>query len=125
MPQLQNLAMDRFRQCLHSSHLVPDAEEIHEMYALSPVGSGMRALLIRIAARQIMDPEVERDVQAYHECFAAEPSFAVALVREIRLMSGGMLFSDPTKGDGCEFHEHAEGESCQVTGLTNDVVSQT
>lgn len=116
IPALANLAIDRLRRCLHTAHLVPDADEIHEMYNSSPEGSGMRNLMIRIAARQIMDPEVERDVQAYFGCFEKSPEFAVGLVREIRRLSGGVLFGNPNAGSGCEYHEHAEGEACDGVG---------
>lgn len=83
------------------------------MYRTASEGSRMRSLMIRIAARQIMDPEVERDVQAYAGCFASSPEFAVGLVGEIRRLSGGILFGDPTSGETCEYHEHAKGEACR------------
>lgn len=116
MVRLKNLAMDVYRRCLNESQLVPDADEIDEIYRRSPVGSPFNSLMISIAARQIMDPEVERDLGAYRKCFEANPEFAVELVSTIRRMSGGILFDDPTRGDSCAWHDHDDVSGCPLQG---------
>jgi hypothetical protein len=57
MPQLKNVAMDQYRKGLNEAALVPDADEIDDIYRRSPLGSPFRRLMTRIAARQIMDPD--------------------------------------------------------------------
>lgn len=116
MARLKNIAMDQYRQCLNESQLVPDAEEINEIYRASPVNSPFRALMIKIAARQIMDPDVDRDAEAYRACFDNNPSFAVEMVNAIRKMSGGILFEDPTSGDLCAYHDHTDPSGCSLHG---------
>lgn len=108
--RLVNLAMDHFRESLRSAHLVPDPEELTEMYLASPAGSRMRKLLIRIAARQIMDPEKERDVTDYQTLLEREVTFAVDLITEIRRQTGGMLLGDPNAGEGPDYREEIGGE---------------
>ncbi|ORY16833.1 hypothetical protein BCR34DRAFT_475953 [Clohesyomyces aquaticus] len=116
MPQLKNVAMDQYRKGLHEAQLVPDAEEINDIYRKSPAGSPFRRLMTQIAARQIMDPDSDRDVETYRECFVDNPEFAVGLVTAIKLGTGGMLFEDPTSGGGCEFHDHEAGPNCHIKG---------
>ena len=112
MIQLKNLAMDQYRSNLHAAELVPDAEEINEIYRAAPRGSPFRTLMTKIAARQNMDPDVDKDAQSYRACFENNPDFAVDMVNAIRYMSGGMLFDDPTNGDFCSYHDHTDGSSC-------------
>ncbi|KAF2162068.1 hypothetical protein M409DRAFT_69301 [Zasmidium cellare ATCC 36951] len=116
MTRLKNISMDQYRQCLNECQLVPDAEEINDIYRASPVGSPFRSLMIRIAARQIMDPEIDRDAEAYRKCFENNPDFAVEMVNAIRYMSGGILFDDPTYGDLCSYHDHNDVSGCQFEG---------
>ncbi|PIB00115.1 hypothetical protein CB0940_03157 [Cercospora beticola] len=116
MVKLKNLAMDQYRRCLNESQLVPDADEINDIYRTSPVGSPFRSLMVKIAARQIMDPEVERDAEAYRQCFESNPDFAIEMVTAIRQMSNGILFNDPTRGDACSYHDHADVSGCPMQG---------
>ncbi|KXS97499.1 hypothetical protein AC578_9081 [Pseudocercospora eumusae] len=116
MVRVKNLAMDVYRRCLHESQLVPDAHEINEIYRRSPKGSPFRALMINIAARQIMDPDVERDLEAYRGCFGENADFAIELVSAIRKLSGGILFEDPTHGDACAYHDHDDVTGCPMQG---------
>ncbi|KAK4553720.1 hypothetical protein LTR86_009218 [Recurvomyces mirabilis] len=120
---LANLSMDAYRLSLNTAQLVPDAEEINEIYRSSAPGSPFRKLMTRIAARQIMDPDVDKDAESYRCCFEGNTDFAVEMVNAIRSMSGGMLFEDPTtdvvdedgevEGDGpCEYHDHSDGSRC-------------
>ena len=115
MTLLKNLAMDAYRSNLHSAQLVPDAEEINEIYHWSPEGSPFRKLMVKIAARQIMDPTVDKDAESYRTCFEDSADFAVELVNAIRQMSGGTLFDDPTEGQDCEeWHDHMDGSQCDI-----------
>lgn len=116
MIRLKNIAIDQYRQGLHEAQLVPDADEINEIYRDSPTSSPFRRLMIKIAARQIMDPEVEKDAESYRACFENNPDFAVEMVNAIRYMSGGMLFEDPTAGDECVYHDHSDGTNCHIKG---------
>ena len=115
MPQLKNVAMDQYRKGLNEAGLVPDADEIDDIYRKSPPGSPFRRLMTRIAARQIMDPDNNRDVETYRQCFENNPDFAVDLVNAIRLGTGGILFDDPTDpGHECEYHDHEDGPNCNI-----------
>jgi hypothetical protein len=118
MPQLKNVAMDQYRKGLNQAELVPDADEIDEIYRKSPPGSPFRRLMTRIAARQIMDPNNFRDVGLYRQCFENNPDFAVDLVTAMKYGTGGMLFDDPTDSgvNQCEFHDHDDGPNCHVKG---------
>jgi Fe-S cluster assembly iron-binding protein IscA len=115
MVQLKNIAMDLLRQGLNEAQLVPDPTEINEIYRASPVNSPCRRLMTKIAARQIMDPEVDKDAETYRKCFEDNPDFAVEMVNAIRYSSGGMLFADPTRGDLCDYHDHSDGQNCHAT----------
>ncbi|KAF1850583.1 uncharacterized protein K460DRAFT_18091 [Cucurbitaria berberidis CBS 394.84] len=117
MAQLKNVAMDQYRKGLNQAELVPDADEIDDIYRKSPTGSPFRQLMTRIAARQIMDPGSDRDVETYRQCFENNPDFAVDLVKAIRIGTGGMLFEDPTDpGNECEYHDHEDGPNCHIKG---------
>jgi hypothetical protein len=117
MEQLKNVAIDQYRKGLNLSELVPDPNEINEIYRQSPPGSPWRGLMTRIAARQIMDPESYRDVAVYKECFSDNPDFAIELVTAIKTGTGGMLLDDPTEGgNDCEYHDHKAGPNCHVKG---------
>ncbi|KAI4924014.1 hypothetical protein J4E85_008173 [Alternaria conjuncta] len=117
MLQLKNVAMDQYRKGLNEAELVPDADEIDDIYRKSPTGSPFRTLMTRIAARQIMDPGSERDVETYRECFENNPDFAIDLVKAIRSGTGGMLFDDPTdEGHECDYHDHEAGPNCHTKG---------
>jgi hypothetical protein len=117
MPQLKNVAMDQYRKGLNEAELVPDAEEIDDIYRKSPTESPFRQLMTRIAARQIMDPGSERDVESYRQCFENNPDFALDLVKAIRHGTGGMLFEDPTEpGNPCQYHDHEDGPNCHIKG---------
>jgi hypothetical protein len=110
MPQLKNVAMDQFRKGLNQAELVPDPDEIDDMYRKSPVGSPFRHLMVKIAARQIMDPDSERDINSYRRCFENNADFA------IRQGTGGVLLDDPTTGNECEYHDHEDGPHCNLKG---------
>ena len=117
LPQLKNIAIDQYRKGLNQAELVPDPDEINDIYRKSPVGSPFRVLMTRIAARQIMDPENLTDVGVYRECFEANPDFAVDLVSAIKAGTGGMLFDDPTEvSNECEYHDHEAGPNCYIKG---------
>ncbi|PVH93864.1 hypothetical protein DM02DRAFT_211364 [Periconia macrospinosa] len=118
MPQLKNVAMDQYRKGLNEAELVPDPEEIDDIYRKSPRESPFRRLMTRIAARQIMDPDNDRDVETYRQCFENNPDFAVDLVKAIKHGAGGILFDDPTdRGNECEYHDHTvAGPNCPVQG---------
>ena len=113
---LKNLAMDAYRQNLNSAQLVPDADEINEIYRASPPDSPFRTLMTKIAARQIMDPAVDKDAESYRGCFEGNTDFAVEMVNAIRYMSGGTLFEDPTEADECAWHDHRDRSSCLGPG---------
>ncbi|KAF1924964.1 uncharacterized protein M421DRAFT_71450 [Didymella exigua CBS 183.55] len=116
MAPLKNVAMDQFRRGLNESRLVPDADELDDLYRKSPPGSPFRRLLVQIAARQIMDPDSDHPADAYRRCFAGSPDFAVELVHAIRQGTGGMLLADPTeRGSECEYHDHDDRPHCNVT----------
>ncbi|KAF2817019.1 uncharacterized protein BDZ99DRAFT_456819 [Mytilinidion resinicola] len=117
MPQLKNIAMDQYRKGLSEAELVPDADEINEIYRKSSPGSPFRRLMTKIAARQIMDPASEKDAESYRACFDGTPDFAIDLVNAIRLGTGGMLFEDPTEArDDCTYHDHDAGPNCHIKG---------
>jgi len=113
MVQLKNVAMDQYRKGLHEAQLVPDADEIDDIYRNSPTASPFRRLVTRIAARQIMDPGSDRGVDSYRRCFESNPDFALDLVTAIRLATGGVLLDDPTDtANGCDYHDHEVGPRC-------------
>lgn len=115
MPQLKNVAMDQFRKGLNEAELVPDPHEMDDMYRRSPAASPFRRLLVKIAARQIMDPDSDRDVASYRRCFENNADFAIELVAAIRHGTGGVLLDDPTdKGSECEYHDHEDGPACNI-----------
>ncbi|KAF9730836.1 hypothetical protein PMIN01_10794 [Paraphaeosphaeria minitans] len=117
MPQLKNVAMDQYRKGLNQAELVPDAEEIDDIYRKSPKDSPFRRLMTRIAARQIMDPDSDRDVETYRQCFENNTDFAIELVKAMKYGTGGMLFDNPTNtGNECEYHDHDDGPNCHVKG---------
>jgi hypothetical protein len=117
MPQLKNVAMDQYRRGLNQAELVPDADEIDDIYRKSPSESPFRSLMTQIAARQIMDPDNDRDVETYRQCFESNPDFAIDLVKAIKHGAGGILFQDPTsRGNECEFHDHEAGPNCHIKG---------
>lgn len=105
LPILRNESIDRYRQGLLEAQLVPDAEEINEIYRSSPAGSPFRKLMAQIAARQIMDPDSEKNAESYRNCFKDNPDFAVDMVNAIKEGTGGILFDDPTDGDQAAYHE--------------------
>lgn len=117
MPALGNVAIDQYRKGLHTTSLVPDAEEIDQIYRASPVASPFRRLMTKIAARQIMDPDSEKDAESYRHCFENNPDFCIDLVNAIKDGTGGFLFDDPTDsaaGDECDYHDHSNGPNCHV-----------
>jgi hypothetical protein len=115
MPQLKNVAMDQYRKGLNQAELVPDPNEINDIYRQSPPGSPFRKLMARVAARQIMDPASQRNIESYRQCFDKNPEFAIDLVKAIRHGTGGMLFEDPTEvGNPCKYHDHEDGPNCHT-----------
>jgi len=116
MPKLKNIAMDQYRKGLSQAGLVPDAEELTTIYRESPEGSPFRRLMVKIAARQIMDPDTDKDAESYRRCFE-NPDFAIDLVNAIKWgIGGGLLFDDPTEGADCEYHDHNNGPNCHNKG---------
>lgn len=117
MPQLKNVAMDQFRKGLNQAELVPDPDEIDDIYRKSPRGSPFRHLMVQIAARQIMDPDSDRDPETYRQCFENNADFAIELVHAIRQGTGGMLLADPTEhGNECDYHDHEDAPTCNIKG---------
>ena len=111
MPALQNALMDQFRQGCHAAGLVPGADEIALVYKSTESGSEMRKLTSQIAARQIMDPDNEREARGYKECFEIS-EFGVDVVEAIRRGVGGVLLEDPMERKGCAYHVHDNGGRC-------------
>jgi hypothetical protein len=116
LTKLKNMAIDQYRKGLDQAQLVPDGEELSEIYQQSPVGSPFRMLMTKIAARQLMDPNGDKDADLYRMCFAESPDFAIDLVNAIKGSTGGVLLSDPTEGESCEYHDHAGGSGCYIKG---------
>ena len=114
--RLKNIAMDQYRKALNQAGLVPDAEELNGIYRESVEQSPFRRLMVNIAARQIMDPESDKDAESYRQCFENTSDFAVELVNAIKKGMGGLLFEDPTEKKDCEYHDHNEGPNCQIRG---------
>lgn len=114
MPELKNLSIDQYRTSLFEAQLVPDADEINEIYKMSSPGSPFRALMTKIAARQIMDPDSDKDAESYRACFQDNPDFAVEMINAIKTGTGGVLFQDPTEGGECEYHDHTNGAGCNL-----------
>ncbi|KAI9830921.1 MAG: hypothetical protein M1819_005303 [Sarea resinae] len=116
MPSLKNRAIDQYRHGMYEAGLVPDPEEIKPIYEKAAPGTPLRKLMTKIAARQIMDPEQDKDASSYRCCFEGDPEFAVDLVNAIREGAGGSLFPDPTSEETqCTFHEHEDGQTCDNT----------
>ncbi|KAL6719894.1 hypothetical protein ACLMJK_001815 [Lecanora helva] len=115
LPQLKNLAMDQFRKGCFEAGLVPGAEEMLPVYQRTPPGSSFRKLVCQIAARQIMDPESEKDASTYKQCFEGNADFAIDVINAIKKGAGGKLFEDPTDmgNDRCCYHEHHPGQRCK------------
>jgi BTB/POZ domain len=116
MPKLKNIAMDQYCKGLNQAGLVPDADELNDIYRRSPEGSPFRRLMVKIAARQIMDPGGDKDAESYRKCFEGNPDFAIDLVNSIKAGTGGVLFDDPTEEADCEYHDHDNGPNCHVKG---------
>jgi hypothetical protein len=121
MTKLMNRAMDQYRRGLSEAGLVPDGVELADIYDRSPTGSPFRTLMTRIAARQIMDPDSDKDAGDYRDCFASNPDFAIQLINSVKEETGGLDLKDPTEGDGCDYHEHTNGADCHIKrkGLCN------
>ena len=113
LPQLKNIAIDQFRKGCNEAGVVPNPEEMKPVYEKTPPSSPFRKLVSRIAARQIMDPESDKDVATYRQCFESNPDFAIDVIVAIKQGSGGALYEDPTDGDACVFHEHQNGDKCK------------
>ncbi|CAD0089939.1 unnamed protein product [Aureobasidium vineae] len=113
LPVLRNESIDLYRQGLLEAQLVPDAEEINDIYRSSPVGSPFRKLMAQIAARQIMDPDSEKNAESYRNCFKDNPDFAVDMVNAIKAGTGD--------GDQAAYHEdpaprqHGKGPASKLT----------
>ncbi|MCJ1313914.1 hypothetical protein MMC25_007594 [Agyrium rufum] len=112
LPALKNLAIDQFRKGCNEAGLVPGPEESKPVYDRMPAGSPFRRLVSKIAARQIMDPESEKDASTYKMCFEGSPDFAIDVINAIREGTGGVLFDDPTEEPACNYHLHDNGQRC-------------
>ena len=113
LPQLKNLAIDQFRKGCYEAGLVPGPEEMIPIYQKTAPSSPFRKLVSRIAARQIMDPDSERDASVYRDCFAGNADFAIDVVNAIKEgAGGGSLYADPTEENGCHYHDHHLGQRC-------------
>jgi len=121
MTKLMNRAMDEYRRGLSDAGLVPDGLELADIYGRSPAGSPFRTLMTRIAARQILDPDSDKDAGDYKDCFVANADFAIQLINFIKEETGGLDLQDPTEGEGCDYHEHTDGAKCHIKrkGLCN------
>jgi len=116
IPELKDIAIDQYRRGLFEAQLVPDAEEINEIYRQSPVNSPFRKLMTQIAARQIMDPDSAKNADTYRSCLENNPDFAVDMINAIKTGTGGVLFDDPTTGLECDYHDHGESRKCHLAG---------
>lgn len=112
LPQLKNFAIDQFRKGCNEAGLVPGPEEIKPVYEQTPKNSPFRRLVSKIAARQIMDPESDKDASNYKECFETSADFAIDVLNAIKEGSGGKLYDDPTEENACNYHEHENGDQC-------------
>ena len=115
MPGLKNLAIDQFRKGCSESGLVPGPEEMKPIYEKTPPSSPFRKLVSKIAARQIMDPDGNKDAVTYRDCFESNSDFAIDVINAIKDGAGASLFDDPTEGNSCRYHEHENGDTCQKT----------
>ena len=118
LPLLKNAAIDQFRRGCFEAGLVPGPEEIAPVYETTPKGSPFRKLVSRIAARQIMDPDNNRDAATYEKCFG-DRDFAIDVINSIRDGVGGKLLADPTELVGCEYHDHSKGSPCALQSPKN------
>lgn len=114
LPQLKNFAIDQFRKGCFQAGLVPGPEEIKAIYETTSPFSPFRKLASKIAARQIMAPDIQDDAGMYKSCFEGNSDFAIDVINAIRQGAGGTLFGDPTEGGGCTYHEHQNGERCNA-----------
>jgi hypothetical protein len=105
-------AMDQYRKGLREAGLVPDAGEMLDIYSRTHRGSPFRTLITRIAARQIMDPDSDKDAVDYRECFASSPDFAIQVINAIKSETGGLALEDPTEEANCAYHVHAADYEC-------------
>ena len=117
---LKNAAIDQFRLGCFQAGLVPGPEEMLPVYEQTPVGSPFRKLVARIAARQIMDPDSQRDAVTYKKCIEGNPDFAVDVINAIRQGVGGQLLPDPTENSWCDYHHHEEEELCPRKSKNNN-----
>ena len=113
IPHLKNIAMDQFRKGCNEAGLVPGAEEMKPIYDKTQAGSPFRKLVSKIAARQIMDPDSDKDASTYRDVFLGNPDFAIDVINAIKSGTGGKLFDDPTEGDHCIYHQHENGDKCK------------
>ena len=118
LPLLRNVAIDQFRRGCFEAGLVPGPEEMSPIYETTPKGSPFRKLVSRIAARQIMDPDNNRNASTYEKCFG-NPDFAIDVINSIREGVGGKLLPDPTELIGCEYHDHPKGSVCSLQESKN------
>jgi BTB/POZ domain len=112
MAELKNLAIDQFRKGCNEAGLVPGPEEMIPIYEKTPPSSPFRKLVSKIAARQIMDPESNKDAVTYRDCFESNADFAIDVINAIKDGAGASLFDDPTEGNSCRYHEHENGDTC-------------
>lgn len=115
MTELKNLAIDQFRKGCNEAGLVPGPEEMKPIYEKTPPSSPFRKLVSKIAARQVMDPDGDKDAATYRECFESNADFAIDVINAIKDGAGGSLFDDPTEGNSCRYHEHENGDTCHKT----------
>lgn len=114
LPQLKNFAIDQFRKGCFEAGLVPGPEEMKPIYDSTPCSSPFRKLVSKIAARQIMDPHGQNDAGKYREVLQGSPDFAIDVINAIKEGTGGKLFADPTEENGCAYHEHGNGQLCEI-----------
>ena len=112
MTELKNLAIDQFRKGCNEAGLVPGPQEMKPIYEKTPPSSPFRKLVSKIAARQLMDPEGNKDAATYRDCFESNADFAIDVINAIKDGAGGSLFDDPTEGNSCRYHEHESGDTC-------------
>lgn len=115
MTELKNLAIDQFRKGCNEAGLVPGPEEMKPIYEKTPPSSPFRKLVSKIAARQIMDPDGNKDAATYRDCFESHADFAIDVINAIKDGSGGAMLDDPTEGNSCRYHEHENGDVCHKT----------
>lgn len=131
MTTLKNAPINCYRQNLHAAMLIPDVEELNQIYQSSPAGSPPLLLVTRIAARQIMHPAIDhvtgdiadKTEESYRRCIESNADFAIDLIKAMRIMSGGIVLENLTIGNPYSFRDHSDGNSCRAQAADDTLVT--